>query len=90
MKSINVLSQVLLLAGSLAVATTTAVANEQDLALEPCINGSVSATGRFEIQALEDAALRHGREVAQSDASLGSGEDDVIAAFGGQRDDFDR
>ena len=90
MKSINLLSQALLLAATLTVATTTVVADEPNLALEPCINGGVSATGRFETQALEDAALRRGNEVATRAEPLGSGEDDVIAAFGGHRDDFDR
>ena len=36
------------------------LADEQDLALEPCINGGVSATGLFETQTLEDAT-RGGR-----------------------------
>jgi len=88
MKPIKSLSQAVLLVGTLAVGATIAVADDQNLALEPCINGGVSATGRFETQALEDAALRGASEVAISDEALGSGHTDVISAFGGQRDDF--
>jgi hypothetical protein len=42
------------------------LADEPDLALEPCINGGVSASGLYETQALEHAARvggwQHGRK----------------------------
>ena len=88
MKLINSLSQALLLGATLAAGTPAVLADEQDLTLEPCINGGVSATGRFESQAIEDKVLRGENEAAISNQGIGSGADDVISAFGGHRDDF--
>jgi hypothetical protein len=49
--------QILALATSLTASSMTAVGSqEENLQLEPCINGSVSASGLYETQTLEDAA----------------------------------
>jgi len=37
--------------------------------LEPCMNGEVSATGRYPTQAEEDAALAEGKRLGQASAS---------------------
>lgn len=87
MERITSLSQSLFLAGIVTLGTTTVLAEDQ--ALEPCINGGVSATGLYETQALEDAASGNNMQfTASDDDSIGDGEDDVISAFGGHRDDF--
>lgn len=88
MRHLKAFSPALLLAGSLVVSSATVFAGKQNLDLEPCINGGVSASGSFETQALEDAAMRHKRQVASIDVDVASGVDDVISAFGGRRDDF--
>ncbi|MGD2074301.1 MAG: hypothetical protein PVI91_16375 [Gammaproteobacteria bacterium] len=88
MGPIKSITQALTLAAVLAGGTAPIVADDQNLALEPCVNGEVSATGRFETQALEGSALRGSHGFAVTEETLGSGNDDVISAFGGHRDDF--
>lgn len=67
----------------------TTIAAAENLDLEPCINGEVSPSGLYPNQAQADAATATAAIVKDSEW-LGSGEDDVIAAFGGNRDDFER
>ena len=60
-----------------------------DLKLEPCINGGVSASGLYETQVLEDAASHNNNyAISFEEDSIGDGTDDVISAYGGNRDDF--
>ena len=82
----------LLITGFLAFASAASVAADRDLDLEPCMNGDVSATGQYETQVQEDAASRDQQKssVTVMEQRLGSGENDVISAFGGHRDDFSR
>jgi hypothetical protein len=48
----------LILTLTLIAAPLTAIGSpEEDFSLEPCINGSVSASGQYATQALEDAAI---------------------------------
>ena len=54
------------LATTLIAVPPTAVGSQQaDLELEPCINGSVSASGLYGNQALEDAAKTAVTQVLQ-------------------------
>ena len=76
-----------LFAGVLTVITLSAGAAE-DLQLEPCVNGDVSASGLYPSQAAEDQALA--AEEITKPRDIGSGNDDLISAFGGSRDDFQR
>ena len=64
----------------------------EDLQLEPAVSGGVSASGLYPSQALENAAVDRKKAAAATanEDRLGSGEDDVISAFGGHRDDFSR
>ena len=73
----------------LAGACLNIQASGVDFDLEPRINGSLSASGQYESQALEDTANRN-RDYAISfeENSIGDGSGDVIFAFGGNRDDF--
>ena len=82
----------IVIAGFLTFGSAAAVAADQDLDLEPCINGGVSATGMYETQALEDAASRDilKPSMTTKEEGLGSGVEDVVSAFGGHRDDFSR
>ena len=82
----------LVLTGLLVFSGTLVNAADQDLNLEPCINGDVSANGLYETQALEDAAGNKDQKqvVTIEQNQLGSGEEDVVSAFGGHRDDFIR
>ena len=91
MESIKFLPH-LVLSGLLAFNSTLANAADQDLDLEPCINGNVSANGLYETQALEDnASNKDQKQVMTIEQNrLGSGEEDVVSAFGGHRDDFSR
>lgn len=52
--------------------------------LEPCINGAVSASGSFASQEQENAA----RMAEAEPETIGSGDDALISAFGGNRDNF--
>lgn len=79
----------LLLSGFLALNSAAVFADTQNLELEPAVSGGVSASGLYESQALEDSAVALNKAAANEDR-LGSGEDDVISAFGGHRDDFSR
>jgi len=79
----------LLLSGFLALNTAAVFADKQNLELEPAVSGDVSASGLYESQALEDSAVALKKAAANEDR-LGSGEEDVISAFGGHRDDFSR
>ena len=76
-----------LLAGVLTAVTLSASAAE-DMQLEPCVNGEVSASGLYPSQEAENQALA-AEEVANP-RDIGSGDDDLISAFGGSRDDFQR
>ena len=80
----------LLLSGFLALNTAAVFADKQNLELEPAVSGGVSASGLYESQALEDsaAALENAPAATGDEDRLGSGEDDVISAFGGHRDPF--
>lgn len=82
----------LLITGFLAFGSAAAIGADRDLDLEPCVNGDVSATGLYQTQAQEDAASRENQKpsVTVKKQGLGSGDEDVISAFGGQRDDFSR
>ena len=82
----------LLLSGFLAFNTAAVLADKQNLELEPAVSGGVSASGLYESQALEDtaAALKKAPAATADGDRLGNGEDDVISAFGGHRDDFAR
>jgi hypothetical protein len=86
MKKLRVFSPVLLIAGGLALSAGSVSADNRNLDLEPCINGGVSASGSYETPAHEDAAQLRKQLVFKADVA--SGAEDVIAAFGGQRDDF--
>ena len=79
----------LLLSGFLALNSAAVFADTQYLELEPAVSGGVSASGLYESQALEDSAVALKKAAANEDR-LGSGEEDVISAFGGHRDDFSR
>ena len=56
MKYVLSLSLPFILVSAAMLIAAHSLADEQDLALEPCINGGVSATGLFETQTLEDVA----------------------------------
>jgi hypothetical protein len=91
MKRIIEISQFFLLTAFIASGMPSAHADDQDPSLEPCINGAVSATGMYESQALENAAMDTKRQIVTGEYEyIGSGADDVISAFGGTRDDFNR
>ena len=76
-----------LLAGVLTTITLHASAAE-DMQLEPCVNGDVSASGLYSSQQAENQALAAEEITKPSD--IGSGNNDLISAFGGSRDDFQR
>ena len=87
MKGNRYFPRVLVLAGVLAGFTVSASAAE-DLQLEPCINGDVSASGLYPSQSAENQALA--AEDIANPKDIGSGKEDLISAFGGNRDDFQR
>ena len=80
----------LLLSGVLALNSAAVFADTQNQELDPAVSGGVSASGLYESQALEDSAVAVKKAPAATadEDRLGSGEDDVITAFGGHRDPF--
>jgi hypothetical protein len=86
MKKFKIFSPVFLIAGGLVLGAGSVSADNRNLDLEPCVNGGVSASGTYETQAHEDAAKLRKQLVYKADVASGS--EDVIAAFGGHRDDF--
>ena len=89
MESFKHITSHLLLTGFLTLNIATAVAGDQNLDLEPAVSGAVSASGLYPTQAAEDAAHKN-KQATDTDVEsrFGNGEDDVISAFGGHRDDF--
>jgi len=52
----TLISTLFLTTSLIALPLTTVGSQKENLELEPCINGSVSASGLYATQALEDAA----------------------------------
>ena len=87
MKGVKNFAQAIVVGGYIALAATAANAADE-LQLEPCVNGDVSASGLYPSQAAEKAARVAEREPKTDD--IGSGSNALISAFGGDRDDFVR
>ncbi|MDJ0862568.1 MAG: hypothetical protein QNK18_15700 [Gammaproteobacteria bacterium] len=86
MKGARNFAQGILVGGFVALSVAASAADEMQL--EPCVNGDVSASGRYPSQAAENAAMVAERKTKTDD--IGSGNDAFISAVGGDREDLVR